>query len=148
MRKIIMAGFLCMFAVIFASNLAEAAGAPYTTSVKLTCDNSVAQASAINFYLCRFANCGDFYPNDGLFPNGGITLECGTGLDIRSTGFRVETDFEPTNFIVTINAVDQSGGTCASVPNEGFDYTIGEVGSTVTCGDGSRSPKLSVGRPH
>jgi hypothetical protein len=143
MRKIIVTGLLFMVAVISASTLAEAgqAQSSWKTSVKITCDNSVPRGAAIGVQLCRFANCADMKPID-------VPLECGTTLGMRSTGLRVESDFEPTNVIFTIKGFDQSGAeTCSSIPTSGFPYTIGEVGSTVTC-DGRRSPKLSVGRPH
>ena len=134
MRKIIMTGLLCMLAVIFASTLAEAAGAPYTTSVKITCDNSVMLGSALDVKLCTETTCN-------IFVDVG-DLECGTSIGTRSAGLRVESDFEPTVFKFTLQGFDETQNQICSLED-----MIMEVGSTVT-GNGTRSPKLSVGRPH
>lgn len=134
MRKIIMTGLLGVLAVIFARTLAEAAGAPYTTSVKLTCDNTVMLGSATGVKLCTDTGCN-------IFVDVG-DIECGTSLGMRSARLRVESNFEPTVFKVTLQGFDETGSEICFHEN-----LIIPVGSTVT-GDGTRSPKLSVGRPH
>jgi hypothetical protein len=134
MRKIIMTGVLCMLAVIFGSALAEAGQAPYTTSVKISCDNSVTLGSAIGVKLCTDTGCN-------IFVDVG-DLECGSSIGMRSAGLRVESDFEPTVFKFTLHGFNESGSQICLLEN-----SIMPVGSTVT-GNGTRSPKLSVGRPH
>jgi hypothetical protein len=142
MRKIIMTGLVGVLAVIFASTLAEAAGAPYTTSVKLTCDNAVTLGSAIGVRLCNDTDCG-------LFTEVG-DIECGTTISVRSAGGRFESvDFEPRVLRFTLlQGFYETGETCSlESTNANNPYLFMQMGSTVACGD-FRSPKLSVGRPH
>jgi hypothetical protein len=146
MRKIIMRGLIFMVAVLSASNLAEAgqAQSSWTTSVKISCDNTVVAATA-DVFLCKNPNCDpDIYQVPFVFT-------CGTDSLGRSSGGRFEMDlFEPWVFSYTINVRDQFGTWCSysgiGVP-VGKTVTTESTTTTVTC-PGDRSPKLSVGRPH
>ena len=147
MRKITVTGLLFMVAVVSVSTLAEAgqALAPlWSTSVKITCDRTIPRA-LVSVRLCRFNDCGLIVPALNLDP---VDLECGASLETRSAGLRVESDFEPTNFIFTFQVFDENGNeTCFKEAPTTLNPDIPVMGSTVTC-NGDRSPKLSVGRPH
>lgn len=140
MRKMIMAGIFSLVAFCFGSDFAQAAQVKLTwkTSVKITCDRTVEQGEAVGLFLCTDATCNTHFPDDQI----GIHLNCGTMLGKRSTGFRVETPFEPTVFKSTLNVLNEADVVICSNPVEGMP-----VGNSVNC-DGSRSPKLTVGRPH
>jgi hypothetical protein len=129
------ARMLSILALLFASASAEAGQAQsWTTAIKITCDRTVGQANATNVMLCEDATCFKSYLAGGF--------DCGTDLGFRTTGYRIDTDFKPAVFSYTLAVSDQSARLMCSNSGSGIP-----VGTTVTC-DGSRSPKLSVGRPH
>lgn len=149
MRNLIMAGIFSLVAFCFASDFAEAAQAKSTwkTSVKITCDRTVAEGSAIDVFLCEDNTCNRRYPADPIFPNVGIRLDCGTNLGMRSAGGRFETDFKPALFKYSFEVRDASNVLmCLDTADEPQEMPY--VGSTVKCDESSRSPKLTVGRPH
>jgi hypothetical protein len=136
MSKIKLVRFLSFLAVVGMSSFAEGAQADtWTTAIKITCDNSVAEASATKLKLCTTTNCNTYSTPPDVVCGGTETRN-------RSAGYRFETDFKPGLINYTLEVKDQSGRVIC------FEEVNGTpVGSTATCQDG-KSPKLSVGRPH
>ena len=133
MGKIKLADLLGIVSVLSTGTVAETAQVQsWTTAVKISCDNSVAEAHASNILLCEDALCSV------VFPAGGV--DCGGG--VRSDGHRFDTPFKPTVFSYTLEVMDQGSRLICSNVGDGMP-----MGTTVTC-DGSNSPKLTVGRPH
>src|SRR5262245_19308504 len=119
MRNILIGGLLCILALLFANTFAEAAQSGWTTSIKITCDSSVADGRVWYVLLCRDQDPQDVEacnacralhntqnPQETPLPCPGNVVfagnfTCGTGFPggIRTDGGRIDSPFfEPTFF--------------------------------------------------